>query len=42
MGRGEVGGGHCSVIRTSELKSEDHGLDPLAGQGEGQFFYTSE
>ena len=30
------------MVRSSELKSEDLGFDPLAGQGEGQFFYLSE
>ena len=28
--------------RASEFKSEDPGFDPLAGQGEGQFFCPSE
>ena len=26
----------------SEFTSKDHGFDPLAGQGEGQFFGPSE
>ena len=42
--RGEGGWreGHSSVVRTSELKSEDPGFNPLAGQGEKRFFYRSE
>ena len=33
--------GGCSC-RALEFKSEDPGFDPLAGQGERQFFYPSE
>ena len=31
-------GGRSSVVRASEFKPEDPRFDPLAGQGEGQFF----
>ena len=35
-------GGRGSVVRASQFKSEDPGFDPLAGQGEEQFFYLSD
>ena len=37
-------GGRSSVIRATEFKSEDPGVDPLAGRSEGQlgFFSLSE
>ena len=34
-------GGRSSMVSASELKPEDPGFDPLAGQGEGQFFCLS-
>ena len=36
-----VDGGRISVVTESELKSEEPGFDPLAGQGEEHFFYPS-
>ena len=42
-GRGRGGGGgHSSVVRASEFKTEDPGFDPLVEQGEGQFFCPPE
>ena len=40
----EMEGGRSSVVSSaSELKSEDPGgLDPVSGQGEGQFLCPSE
>ena len=35
-------GGRSSVVRASGKKSEDHGFDCLAGQGERQFVCPSE
>ena len=35
-------GGRSPVVIESEFKSEDPGFDPLAGQGQGQFFCPSE
>ena len=35
-------GGCSSVVRESEFKSEDPGLDPPAGQGEKQLFCPSK
>ena len=37
-GRGDWG--RSSVVRESEFKAEDPGFDPLAGQGELQFFLS--
>ena len=44
-GRGERGRGFRGgsfVVRASEFKADDPGFDPLAGQGEVQFFCPSE
>ena len=47
LGEMHLGGGRCtgdgrgSVFRESEFISEDPGFDPLAGQGEGHFFFLS-
>ena len=35
-------GGHSSVVRVLEFKSEDPGFDPLMGQGQRQFFCPSK
>ena len=39
---GSVGRGRSSVVRVSEIKSDEPGFDPLAFHGEGQFFCPSE
>ena len=33
-----IDGGRGSLVSASELKPEDPGFDPLAGQGDTQFF----